>query len=94
MKKGIILVIICIVLTSCFQLENQDKNISIGEEYLYSYNWDKEDPFEEIKIDTVIILDIRGIYVKWRPYDMPEDFFHSGEVKYLKNNIRNLDYKR
>ena len=70
-------------------LDNQNKSVQIGDMFLYSHEWDTEDPFEEIEIDTVIVVDIRGDYVKWKYKNHPNSSFYlSGKLRFFKHNIR------
>lgn len=79
--------------TSCtdsdFKLLNQNKNVEKGDVYLYSHDWDAEDPFGKIKIDTVIVADIKGDYVKWKLKNYKDSSFYlSGKLKYFKHHIK------
>ena len=71
------------------RLKNQDIEITVGEEYLFSFDWEEENPFEQ-KIDTAKVLEIRGDYVKWTYLRWPEGEFQSSETKYFKHLIRKL----
>ncbi len=80
--------------TSCtdsrFKLLNRNKNVEIGDVYLYSHDWDEEDPFAKIEIDTVRVIDVKDGYVKWL-YKLSEkdsSFYLSGKLKYFKHNIK------
>ena len=80
--------------TSCtdsgFKLLNQGKNVEKGDVYLHSHYWDTKDPFEEIDIDTVRVLEVKNGYVKWL-YDIKESdssFYLSGKLEYFKDNIK------
>ena len=78
--------------TSCndsgFKLLNQNKNVEKGDVYLYSHDWDAEDPFEKIEIDTVKVIDIKDGFVKWLPNHKDSSFYLSGHLKYFKHHIK------
>jgi hypothetical protein len=74
-----------------FTLKNQNKSVNIGDVYLYSHEWDTEDPFEKIDIDTVLVVGIKGDYVAWYPDYRDSSFYLSGKLKYFKHNIRPLN---
>lgn len=42
------------------------RDISPGNTYLFSFEWDARDPFKEIDIDTIKVLDVRDGYVQWQ----------------------------
>lgn len=42
------------------------ENVNVGDIYLFSFQWDNENPFENIKIDTVKVLDIKNDYVQYK----------------------------
>lgn len=65
--------------------QNQSTDIQIGEKYLYSHDWDSQDPFEDIKIDTVKVLNIKGDYVQW---GNSSGYKTSNMLKFFKHNIR------
>ena len=80
--------------TSCtdssFKLLNHNKNVEKGDVYLYSHDWDEQDPFAKIDIDTVRVLEVKDGYVKWL-YKLSEkdsSFYLSGKLKYFKHNIK------
>lgn len=54
-------------LVSCTNsgLKNQEARIEVGKNYIFSSDWDNEDPFVEKKIDTVKVVSIKGDYVQW-----------------------------
>jgi hypothetical protein len=56
-----------------------------GDKYLYSYDWESENPFENIKVDTVTIMAINGYYIQWETKD---GIKLSGKIKYFSRNIR------
>ena len=41
-------------------------DLTIGKEYIISFDWDNKDPFEEIEIDTVKITGLKNDYVQWQ----------------------------
>lgn len=53
----------------------------IGSKFLYSNNWNNKNPFEETIIDTIVILDIKESYIKWR---------FIGSDKYYSTSSRDL----
>lgn len=80
--------------TSCtdsrFNLLNLNKNVEKGDIYLYSHDWDEEDPFAKIEIDTVRVIEVKDGYVKWL-YKLSEkdsSFYLSEKLKYFKRNIK------
>lgn len=42
------------------------EKVNIGDTYLFSFQWDKENPFEKVKIDTIKVLDIKNDYVQYQ----------------------------
>mgnify|MGYP003679009096 CR=1 FL=1 len=78
--------------TSCtdsrFKLLNQNKNVEKNDIYLYSHDWDAEDPFEKIEIYTVKVIDIKDGFVKWLPNHKDSRFYLSGPLKYFKHHIK------
>ena len=71
------------------RLKNQDIELTVGEEYLFSFDWEEENPFEQ-KIDTAKVLEIKDGYVKWNYRWSREGQFQSHEIKYFKHLIRKL----
>ena len=74
-----------------YQLVNrkEQKRLTIGNKYIVSDQWNSENPFEKNNIDTVIILDIKNDYVKYRyTYMADTSFFLSGKVKYFIDRIK------
>ena len=62
MKKILFLVLIATVLfTSC----ESGAGLHVGQEYLFSYDFDTADPFRPKDIDRVKILDKKDGYIKW-----------------------------
>ena len=74
-------------------LKNQFKEIEIGDTYLKSFYWDSEDPFEDLNIDTVKVIDIKDGYVKYSFNCGDTPIYGSAEIKYFRDMIRDLDYK-
>jgi hypothetical protein len=76
--------------TSCnnhrFRLLNQNNSVEVNDIYLYSHDWDTEDPFEEIEIDTVRVIAIKDDYVKWQIKG--KSYYLSGQLKYFKHNTK------
>ena len=76
--------------TSCndsgFKLLNQNNIVKVNDLYLHSFDWDTQDPFEEIEIDTVKVLEIKDGYVKWQ--EQGKSYYLSGELKYFKHRIK------
>jgi|688.fasta_scaffold1948602_1 hypothetical protein len=60
------LIIFLIVLWLYALPKNEIEQINIGDTYLFSFQWDKENPFEKVKIDTVKVLDIKNDYVQYQ----------------------------
>lgn len=42
------------------------ENVNVGDIYLFSFQWDNENPFENIKVDTVKVIDIKNDYVQYQ----------------------------
>lgn len=64
--------------------------ITVGEKYLYKIEWINNNPFYYFKTDTIIILDIKNGYVKYKAIGDPDEFFHTDKVYYLKDYIKEL----
>ena len=62
------------------------EQVKIGETYLFSLQWEKENPFEEVKIDTVKVLDIKNVYVQYK-YNWAKKP-SSTKLKYFKQSIK------
>ena len=77
-------------LFSCtnFELQSQNKSVNIGDVYLYSHDWDTEDPFEKIEVDTVLVVGIKDDYIAWYPNYRDSSFYLSGKLKYFKHSIK------
>jgi hypothetical protein len=59
--------------------------MKVGDRYLHSFDWESEDPFENIEVDTVTIIAIKGDYVQWKTgYGTKL----SGKIKYFRRGIR------
>lgn len=63
-------------------LKNQEAHIQVGENYIFSLDWENENPFEKIKIDTVKVVSIKGDYVQW---EYKNGLRLSGKLKYFKH---------
>lgn len=63
-------------------LKNQEANIEVGKNYIFSLDWDNEDPFEKIEIDTVKVVSIKGDYVQW---EYKNGSRLSGKLKFFKH---------
>ena len=63
-------------------LENQEQEIEVGKTYIFSFDWDSEDPFKEIEIDTVKVIGIKGDYVQW---EYKNGIRLSGKLKHFKH---------
>lgn len=99
-----LLVIGLVILTLAYGdrvfFKNQSLEINVNDTYLFSFDWDEDNPFEHIQIDTVTVLDIKDGYVKYkyRRYELAEwdssyfpiDFTHSIPTKFFKHNIREI----
>lgn len=46
--------------------KNEIKKINVGDTYLFSFNWENENPFEKIKVDTVKVIDIKNDYILYK----------------------------
>lgn len=66
-------------------LKNQEVEIKVGDSYLHSLDYDNEDPFEEVNIDTVKVVSIKQGYVQW---EYKDGFRLSGKLKYFKHRVR------
>lgn len=62
------------------------EQVKIGDTYLFSLQWEKENPFEEVKIDTVKVLDIKNDYVQYK-YNWAKTP-SSTKLKYFKQSIK------
>lgn len=59
-------IIFLFVLWLFVEPKNEIKKINVGDTYLFSFQWDNENPFEKIKIDTVKVLDIKNDYIQYK----------------------------
>lgn len=66
-------------------LKNQEIEITIGEKYLFSFDWEEEDPFVVKEIDTVTVLAISGEYVKWGSSAYRPEAYLSCKTKLFKH---------
>lgn len=66
-------------------LKNQEIEVKAGERYLYSLDYDNEDPFEEIRVDTVKVIGIKNGYVQW---EYKNGIRLSCKLKYFKHWTR------
>lgn len=62
------------------------EQVKIGENYLFSLQWEKENPFEKVKIDTVKVLDIKNNYVQYQ-FNWAKSP-SSTKLKYFKQSIK------
>ena len=67
------------------------QSISINKHdiFLYSSEWDNDNPFETIKIDTVKVLEIDRGYIKYKRLN--NDYNESTKLWFFKRNIRQLN---
>jgi hypothetical protein len=70
-----------------------NKNVSIDSVYLYSSNWDEEDPFAPIIIDTVRVINIKSNYVLYDKYNKQIRYQTSNRIDYFIKNIKPLNKK-
>ena len=43
------------------------RNVKVGEKYTFSFEYNRmKDPFKNVHVDTITILDIKNNYVKWK----------------------------
>lgn len=67
--KYIIIPVIVTTFTMCvlFNLFINKRSVKVGDQYKWSYDYDRIDnPFKEIRIDTITIMDIRNDYVLFK----------------------------
>ena len=76
-------VLLATTLVSCSKNE-----IKVGDMYRFSWNWDEEDPFKKVEIDTVIVLNVKDNYVLYKY--KTKKFVNSIEVKFFEKNIKPL----
>ena len=92
LKSYALYILLVVWMTSCadcrFKLLNQNKNVEKNDIYLYSHDWNTEDPFENIDIDTVKVIAIKDGFVKWLPNYKDSSFYLSGQLKYFKHCIK------
>jgi hypothetical protein len=62
------------------------EEIKVGDTYLFSLQWEKENPFEEVKIDTVKVLNIKNDYVQYK-FNWAKNP-SSTKLKYFKQSIK------
>ena len=63
-------------------LKNQETQIEVGKNYIFSLDWENKDPFEKVEIDTVKVVDIKGEYIQW---EYKNGVRLSGKLKYFKH---------
>lgn len=61
-------------------------DISIGETYLVSFDWDNEDPFREARIDTLRVLDMDRGFVKIE--------YFNGHMSSIKSSVSEKVFRR
>ena len=94
--KYIIFIVVALMFFNCSK-EHKNKEISkpliIGNKYSTEYKFDKNDPFEKIRYDTVIILDLKDGYVKYQPVKFfyikdTNMYFSTHEEYFLKKIVK------
>lgn len=59
--------LVAVLFVGCSK-KSTEENIKpkIGKEYVISFDWEEENPFEVKDIDTVKVLGVKGDYVQWQ----------------------------
>lgn len=83
-----ILLVVGIFSCTNLVLRNQNESVNIGDVYLYSQEWDTENPFQKIEVDTVLVIGIKDDYVAWYPNYRDTSFYLSGKLKIFKHHIK------
>lgn len=65
-------------------------NLQVGNKYLYYKGYDDHDPFN-ISNDTIIILDVKGQWVKWKHTN--SNIISSNREYILRPHVRSLNYQ-
>ncbi len=52
--------------TQELQSNISEDEIIVGDKYLFSYDYEEDDPFKKPMIDTVVVLEIQGDYVLYK----------------------------
>lgn len=75
-----------------FNTYKYEGDIKVGNKYLQSYQFrENQDPFEEIKIDTVEVLDMKDGYVKFKLSYWSDGAFLSAEEEVLRRIIKDIE---
>ena len=92
MIRILTVILIAFVLVSCdsYRWGGRNTEFVIGERYLLSYNWNTDNPFDKTEKDTIIILDIKDGYVKWRKDTWNIGRYHSNKQLFLNKITRNI----
>jgi hypothetical protein len=62
--------------------------IKVGDVYRFSWNWDEEDPFRKVDVDTVTVLGVKDGYVLYSY--KTKKYVNSTEIKFFEKNIKTL----
>lgn len=83
-----------LVLFKCtYVLTHLGTRIKEGDTYLYSLQWEEDNPFICKQIDTVKVLQIINGYVKFELKNGSKRFRHSTKVSCFVNDIREMPKK-
>ena len=91
------LAVASVAVAAAIVIGNMDTNdfsnheINLGDIYLYSNDWNPENPFEETTIDTVVVLAIKEGYVKYILYYEGGNMERSRGISRFKDKIRNIE---
>lgn len=78
-----------IMIVVIFDFKNYDQ-IEVGKKFLFSFHWNDENPFQEVKIDTVKVMGYKDGYVKW---EYTDGFTQSAKQRIFIDLIKPLDNK-
>ena len=85
--SSIFLMVVCLLISTYYLVRpcnNRSKTIVKGETYLYSTDWDTDDPFSKMRIDTVKVLDIQDGYVKHLDIGSDSAYYNSCSINFFK----------
>lgn len=84
------LLLVAVLFVGCQNDRNEkklisSKNFKVGEKYLLSFDWEEENPFENIRIDTVKVTGVKNGYVQW---EYKNGFRQSSDEKIFERLVK------
>lgn len=63
-------------------------DFKVGEKYLLSFDWEEENPFENIRVDTVKVTGVKKGYIQW---EYKNGFRQSSEEKIFSRLVKHCN---